>query len=150
MNRSVIVKLAEEKWQFQQSVQRSNGNINTTNPYESTVESDIPPRSETPEKIWRIRFVVSMWVCGLVGIQCIPVYPISPEYWASKEGFVPIGIHFAWLGSFCCSIASVTTAIGLFRLPRWMDKIGAVICIMYVGWWPGFAALYWWFYFAVQ
>ena len=124
--------------------------MDTQNPYESTAAAELPTPSQTPERIWRIRFVVSMWVCGVVGIQCIPVYPLSPESWAAENGAVPIGIHLAWLGSFCCSIASVSTAVGLFRLPRFMDKIGAVFCILYVGFWPGLAALYWWFYFAVH
>lgn len=69
----------------------------------------------TSEQVWRIRFVVSMWVCGFVGISCIPIYPADPAYWAAK-GPVPMGIHFAWLGPFCCSVASMVTAIGLFPL----------------------------------
>ena len=119
------------------------------NPYEPSTAPVLPLQAETPEHVWRIRFVVSMWVCGVIGIQSIPIYPLTPDHWAATPHSQLIGIHFAWLGAFLCSVASVSTAIGLFRLSRWMDKLGALLCIFYVGAWPGLAALYWWLYFAI-
>jgi hypothetical protein len=120
------------------------------NPYEPTASSQLAMPTETPESVWRIRFVVSMWVCGVVGFQSIPVYPWTPEHWIDTPNSRLVGIHFAWLGAFFCSVASIGTAIGLFRLSRWMDKLGAIVCILYVGAWPGLAAVYWWLYFALR
>lgn len=102
---------------------------------------------ETPESVWRIRFVVSMWVCGFVGIQTISIYPWSPEYWIAQGVTFSLKHHLAWLTPFCCSVASVISGIGLFRLSRVMDKVGAIVGIVLVGWWPGFLALNWWLYF---
>jgi hypothetical protein len=104
--------------------------------------------STTPERVWRIRFAVSMWVCGIVAIQCIPIYPMSPEFWAERASMLPNGIHWAWLGTFFCSLASVICSVFLFCLPRFMDKVGSLFALLTVGLWPGFAALYWWYYFA--
>ena len=120
------------------------------NPYEVTATQLARSETSTPEWIWRIRFVVSMWVCGVVGIQCIPVYPWTPEHWATNAGAQSNGIHFAWIAPFCCSIASVVCAVCLCRLPKLMDRLGAITCIILVGWWPGYAALYWWLYFATH
>jgi hypothetical protein len=65
------------------------------NPYEPSGNQLVIPDSVTPEKIWRIRFTVSMWVCGIVGIQCLPVYPMIPGYWARRillDAFCLVGL----------------------------------------------------------
>ena len=120
------------------------------NPYSSSSTADPLPQSRTPEKTWRIRFAVSMWVCGVVAVQCIPIYPWTPDYWADKFTAISLGIHVAWLAPFCCSIASLICALCLFRLPRVMDKIGALACIFIVGIWPALGALNWWYYLATH
>jgi hypothetical protein len=125
--------------------------MNTSeNPYEPPPSLALVAQPTTPDKFWRIRFAVSMWVCGVVAIQCIPVYPWNPESWADRAGAFTPGIHVAWLAPFCCSVASVACAIGLFRLPSIFDKVGAFVCISLVGLWPGFLALHWWLYFAIH
>ena len=138
-------------WSFSQTRGSHSSNMNlASNPYESSAQNVPVTASPTPEKIWRIGFAVSMWVCGVVAIQCIPVYPWTSEHWADRTNLLSIGIHFAWLAPFFCSVASVICAICLFRLPRVMDKLGAVICISVVGVWPALGALNWWYYFATH
>ena len=118
------------------------------NPYEVTTTHLSQSESTTPERIWRIRFVVSMWVCGVVGIQCIPIYPYTPEFWVDQVSMPTALVHCAWIAPFCCSVASVICSVCLFRLPRLMDKLGAVLCVLLVGFWPGYLALNWWLYFS--
>ena len=115
------------------------------NPYEATSVSSRVESKKTPEAVRRARFAISMWVCGVSGIAFMPGLA-QPEAW--PEG-VPISAHLAWLGSFCCSVASILSACFLFSLPRIMDKIGAIFCILLVGFWPCLFAIQWWLAFAL-
>jgi hypothetical protein len=57
-------------------------------------------------------------------------------------------VHLAWIAPFACGLASIITAICLFRLPRISDKLGALAAIALVGFWPTMLAIYWWCTFA--
>jgi hypothetical protein len=103
------------------------------------------PNIDPTIKRRRITFVICTWTFGISAIQSIPVYPWFPESWA-KKGF-PHGIHWAWLAPFCCGIASMATAVLLFRLPKLADKIGAILSILFCGLWPTLLAINWWLYF---
>lgn len=78
----------------------------------------------------------------------LPVYPWDPTLWAARD--IRSDIHWAWLSPFCCGIASVVTAIGLFRLGKVADMIGATAAILFVGWWPVALSVNWWYYFATR
>jgi hypothetical protein len=116
------------------------------NPYEATSVSSRAESKKAPEAVRRARFAISMWVCGVSGIAFMPGLA-QPEAWGDQV--VPFSMHLAWVGSFCCSVASILSACFLFSLPRIMDKIGAIFCILLVGFWPCMFAIQWWLYFAL-
>ena len=115
------------------------------NPYQASTLEEQAPADGAAEERRRTAFVVSMWVCGVAAIALLPVYPWQPSYWATRE--LPNGVHYAWIAPFACSVASVLTGLGLLCLPRPMDKLGAILGILLVGWWPGWLAICWWGFF---
>ncbi len=90
----------------------------------------------------RMTFIICTWCCGALAIMTIPTYPPFPGAW------IPHGLSRAenlpWLSPFCCGIASLATAVLLYRLPRKADQIGAVLSILICGWWPPLLAINWW------
>jgi hypothetical protein len=116
------------------------------NPFEPPPAFPLEPNPTGQEQIQRVRYVVSMWVCGFVGIASMPPFPLAPDRIQILYGSASIRWWFimAWITPFVCGIASVATAVCLFRLPRISDKIGALAAIILVGFLPVFGAVYSW------
>jgi purine-cytosine permease-like protein len=116
------------------------------NPFEPPTEFPLEPNQPTAERILRIRFAVSTWVCGVMGIACMPYFSLAPDrkyifYGSESER---LALIMAWIAPFACGVASVVTAVCLFRLSRISDKIGALAAIILVGFLPVFSAVYAW------
>jgi|GEM_PF-1002596 len=124
------------------------------NPFEPPSSIPLDPTTAIPleshqaerEQILRVRYVVSMWVCGFVGIASMPPFPLTPYRVQILHGSASGRWEFimAWITPFVCGIASVATAVCLFRLSRISDKIGALAAIILVGFLPVFSAAYAW------
>jgi len=116
------------------------------NPFEPPPAFPLEPNPTGQEQIQRVRYVVSMWVCGFVGIACMPYFSLAPDrkyifYGSESER---LALIMAWIAPFACGVASVVTAVCLFRLSRISDKIGALAAIILVGFLPVFSAAYAW------
>ena len=116
------------------------------NPFEPPPAFPLEPNPTEQEQIQRVRYVVSMWVCGFVGIASMPPFPLTPYRVQILHGSASGRWEFimAWITPFVCGIASVATAVCLFRLSRISDKIGALAAIILVGFLPVFSAAYAW------
>ena len=121
----------------------------TPNPFEPTTQVNSESPKVNLETVKRVRFTVSMWVCGIFAIGTIPAVPLTPSSLTNLSSQTLWNLHLAWITPFACGLASVITAICLFRLPRLSDKIGAVFALVLVGLWPTMLAIYWWFTFAI-
>ena len=122
----------------------------TPNPFEPTTQLHSESAPANLETVKRIRFTVSMWVCGIIATGTIPAVSLTPATLAELSSQTLWNLHFAWITPFACGLASVITAICLFNLPRISDKIGAVFALVLVGLWPTMLAIYWWFTFAIK
>lgn len=122
----------------------------TPNPFEPTTQLQAESPPANLETVKRIRFTVSMWVCGIFATGTIPAVSLTPSSWTNLSSQTLWNLHLAWITPFACGLASVITAICLFNLPRISDKIGAVFALVLVGLWPTMLAIYWWFTFAIK
>jgi len=116
------------------------------NPFEPPTEFPLEQNQPTAERTLRIRFAVSTWVCGVMGIACMPKFPLTPDRMYILYGSESARWDWimAWIAPFACGVASVVTAVCLFRLSRIADKIGAIAAIILVGFLPVFGAVYSW------
>jgi len=116
------------------------------NPFEPPPAFPLEPNPTGQEQIQRVRYVVSMWVCGFVGIASMPYFSLAPDrmyiFYGSESA--RLALIMAWIAPFACGVASVVTAVCLFRLSRISDKIGALAAIILVGFLPVFSAVYAW------
>ncbi|MFM2216703.1 MAG: hypothetical protein RL240_1021 [Planctomycetota bacterium] len=135
------------------------------NPFEPPSSIPLDPTTAIPleshqaerEQILRVRYVVSMWVCGVLGIICSPRYFVAfidpPKYTFSwfdiyvgraEFGHIDWTVHLHLLVVFVLGMASVISSICLFRLPQLFDKLWAITAIAAVGMLPVWYAVGWW------
>jgi hypothetical protein len=135
------------------------------NPFEPPSAIPLDPTTAIPiethqaqrEQTLRVRYVVFMWVFGVLGFIGIPSCSImfsfpgqySFEWWDicvghAVDGRIDWTIHIHLLIVLTFGVASVIASICLFRLPRLSDKIGAMAVIALVGMPPIISAIGWW------
>lgn len=141
------------------------------NPFEPPSSIPLDPTTAIPleshqaerEQILRVRYIVSMWVCGILGIIGLPSYSkmlsTPPKYTFSwfgiNVGHAELGqidwtVHLHLSVVFALGVASVISSICLFRLPRLFDKLGALATIALVGILPVLSSIgLWWELFTI-
>jgi hypothetical protein len=138
--------------------------LESPNPFEPPSAIPLDPTTAIPiethaerQQILRVRYVVFMWVFGVLGGIGCPSYSAMfsnpPQYrleWAGIHlgkatfGRIDWTIHIYLLILLTFGVASVFASICLFRLPRLFDKIGAVTVMALVGIHPIMCAIGWW------
>ena len=139
--------------------------LGSPNPYEPPSAIPLDPTIAIPfethqaqrEQTQRVRYVVFMWVFGVLGFIGIPRYSTrfsfpeqySFEWWGicvgrAVDGRIDWTIHIHLLIVLTFGVASVIASICLFRLLRLFDKIGAMVVIALVGMPPIISAIGWW------
>ena len=132
-------------------------------PLDPTTAIPLESHQAEREQILRVRYVVSMWVCGVLGIICSPRYFVAfidpPKYTFSwfdiyvgraEFGHIDGTVHLHLLAVFVLGVASVISSICLFRLPRLFDKLGALTTIALVGILPVRSSIrLWWELFTI-
>ena len=141
------------------------------NPFEPPPSIPLDPTTAIPleshqaerEQILRVRYVVSMWVCGVLGIIGLPSHSKMlsnpPKYtfdWSgicvgrAELGQIDWTVHLHLFVVFVLGLASVISSICLFRLPRLFDKLGALATIALVGILPVLSSIgLWWELFTI-
>ena len=141
------------------------------NPFEPPSSIPLDPTTAIPleshqaerEQILRVRYVVSMWVCGVLGIiglpSCSCTFTDPPTYsfaWfdiyvgIAEFGHIDWTVHLHLFVVFVLGLASVISSICLFRLPRLFDKLGALATIALVGILPVLDSIgLWWELFTI-
>ena len=141
------------------------------NPFEPPSSIPLDPTTAIPleshqaerEQILRVRYVVSMWVCGVLGIiglpSCSCTFTDPPTYtfaWfdiyvgIAEFGHIDWTVHLHLLVVFVLGMASVISSICLFRLPQRFDKLWALTAIAAVGMLPVlYPVACWWELFTI-
>ena len=141
------------------------------NPFEPPSSIPLDPTTAIPleshqaerEQILRVRYVVSMWVFGVLGIISSPMVYVAftspPKYsfnWFgiyvghAELGQIDWTVHLHLLVGLVLGLASVISSICLFRLPRLFDKLGALTTIALVGILPVRSSIrMWWELFTI-
>jgi len=141
------------------------------NPFEPPPSIPLDPTTAIPleshqaerEQTLRVRYVVSMWVCGVLGIiglpSCSGTFTDPPTYtfaWfdiyvgIAELGQIDWTVHLHLFVVFVLGLASVISSICLFRLPRLFDKLGALATIALVGILPVLSSIgLWWELFTI-
>ncbi len=141
------------------------------NPFEPPSSIPLAPTTAIPleshqaerEQILRVRYVVSMWVFGVLGKIGLPSFFIMlsdpPKYtftWLgvyvghAELGQIDWTVHLHLLVDLVLGLASVISSICLFRLPRLFDKLGALTTIALVGMLPVWSSIrLWWELFTI-
>jgi len=141
------------------------------NPFEPPSSIPLDPTTAIPleshqaerEQILRVRYVVSMWVFGVLGIISSPMVYVAftspPKYsfnWFgiyvghAELGQIDWTVHLHLLVDLVLGLASVISSICLFRLPRLFDKLGALATIALVGILPVLSSIgLWWELFTI-
>ncbi|MFM2216702.1 MAG: hypothetical protein RL240_1020 [Planctomycetota bacterium] len=141
------------------------------NPFEPPPSIPLDPTTAIPlgshqaerEQILRVRYVVSMWVFGVLGKIGLPSFSIMltdpPTYifsWfgiyvgRAELGQIDWTVHLHLLVDLVLGLASVISSICLFRLPRLFDKLGALTTIALVGMLPVWSSIrLWWELFTI-
>jgi hypothetical protein len=141
------------------------------NPFEPPSSIPLNPTTAIPleshqaerEQILRVRYVVSMWVFGVLGKIGLPSFSIMltdpPKYTFSwfgiyvghaELGQIDWTVHLHLLVDLVLGLASVISSICLFRLPRLFDKLGALATIALVGILPVLSSIgLWWELFTI-
>ncbi len=142
------------------------------NPFEPPSSIPLDPTTTIPleshqaerEQILRVRYIVSMWVCGVLGSIGIPScsrrFTTPPKYTFSwfgiNVGHAELGqidwtVHLHLSVVFVLGVASVISSICLFRLPQRLNKLWALTAIAAFGMLPiWYAVACWWDLFTLS